>query len=158
LDLISASQRGDISAFNQLVRAYQEPAYRLAFHLLDEGEAADKATRGAFESAYRSIRQWKGQKLKLWLLGIVVEKCKRTMQFHSPKRGAISSSPVEMGLASLAPDDRLVCVLGDVMGLTDDDIAQIARMSNDVIRTRRSRARLQIRDVLQIASGYEMQA
>jgi RNA polymerase sigma-70 factor (ECF subfamily) len=158
LDLISASQRGDISAFNQLVRAYQETAYRLAFHLVDEAAAADEATRSAFESAYKSIRQWKGEELRLWLLRIVVDKCKRGVHFHAPKVSAFAPSPTEMGLASLAPDDRLICVLGDVMGMNDDEISQIAKMPKEIIRTRRSRARSQIRDVLQIASGYGMQA
>src|SRR5215203_311680 len=93
LDLISAAQRGDISAFNQLVRAYQEPVYRLAFHVLDDAAAAEQATQNAFESAYRTIKHWKGEELKLWLLRIAVLQCKhrkRTVRFRAPHAGSFA--------------------------------------------------------------------
>lgn len=158
LDLISAAQRGDISAFNQLVRAYQETAYRLAFYVLDHAAAAEQATQSAFETAYRTIKQWKGQELKLWLLRIVVEQCKRVARFRGAHENGYAHSPLEMGLAVLAPDERVICVLSDMLGLNDGEIAQITGANLNEIRGKRSRARLQIRNVLQLAVSTQPEA
>jgi len=72
---ILAAQKGDISAFNQLVRAYQTLIYRTAYRVLGEGAAAEDATQDAFVSAYRHIRAYHGGSFKAWLLRIVTNAC-----------------------------------------------------------------------------------
>lgn len=152
LDLISAARRGDLSAFNQLVRTYQELAYCLAFHILDDANAAEDATQRAFESAYRQIGQWNGEPFKNWMLRLVIQQCKRT-RAGKHTGNAPAQSPVEMGLAILSPEERMICVLADVLGLHEDEVAQITNAAVQTIRAIRSRARQQIRDVLQINSA-----
>ncbi len=152
LDLITAAQRGDISAFNQLVRAHQDIAYRFAFHVLENASAAERATQNAFESAYRQIRRWKGETFRVWLLRLVMQECRqlrpRTHTAHS-----FASLPIEIGLAALNWDERIICILADVLGLDDNDISEITNASVNSVRAARSRARRQIRDVLQIHSA-----
>lgn len=160
LDLIAAAQRGDVSAFNQLVRAYQEPVYRLAFHVLDDVAAAEQATQSTFETAYRTIRHWKGEELKVWLLRIAVQRCKqgeRHIRFRAPQTGEHTHTPIEMGLAVLAPDERIICVLADMLELNDHAISYITNADVASIRSKRSRARLQIRHVLQFAATAQME-
>lgn len=152
LDLISAAQRGDISAFNQLVRSYQELAYRLAFHVLEDAHAAEDATGRAFESAYRQIRHWNGDAFKIWLLRIVISECKRAASGRKRARDVFAPSPIEIGLAILSPEERVICVLADVLGLNEGDVAQITNAAVSTIRATRSRARRQIRDVLEISA------
>ncbi|MCC7163357.1 MAG: sigma-70 family RNA polymerase sigma factor [Anaerolineae bacterium] len=159
LDLISAAQRGDISAFNQLVRAYQEPVYRLAFHVLDDSGAAEQATQTTFETAYRTIKRWKGEPIKVWLLRNVIRQCKRldrAVRFRAPHSGAVVHSPIEMGLAVLTPDERIICVLADIMGLNEQEISRITDMDTANIRSKRHRARLEIRNVLQFAGTAQV--
>ncbi len=150
LDLVTAAQRGDISAFNQLVRAHQEIAYRFAFHVLDDADAAERLTQEAFHLAYQQIRRWQGQSFKIWLLKILAQQCRRAARGGSPGRASNAQSPVEIGLAVLTPDERIICVLGDVLGLSADDIATITNVPLSAVRAARNRARRQIRDVLQI--------
>ena len=161
LDLISAAQRGDVSAFNQLVRAYQEPVYRLAFHVLDDIAAAEHATKSAFEMAYSNIKHWKGEELKSWLLRLAVQQCKRSMRtvrFRASHPSGYAHTPLEMGLAVLTPDERVICVLADVIGLSDREISYITNADVTSIRNKRSRARLQIRDVMQFAATAQAEA
>ena len=73
--VILAAQKGDISAFNQLVRAYQTLVYRTAYRVLGEPPSAEDATQDAFVSAYKHIREYRGGSFKAWLLRIVTNAC-----------------------------------------------------------------------------------
>src|SRR5713226_2871053 len=75
LDFISAAQKGDAAAFNQLVRAYQEMVYRTAYRVLGESASAQDATQDAFISAFKNIRMYRGGSFKAWLLRIVTNAC-----------------------------------------------------------------------------------
>ena len=72
---ILAAQKGDISAFNQLVRAYQTLAYRTAYRVLGEAPSAEDATQDAFVYAYKHIREYRGGSFKAWILRIVTNAC-----------------------------------------------------------------------------------
>jgi RNA polymerase sigma-70 factor (ECF subfamily) len=72
---ILAAQKGDISAFNQLVRTYQTLVYRTAYRVLGEGPSAEDATQDAFVSAYKHLREYRGGSFKAWLLRIVTNAC-----------------------------------------------------------------------------------
>ena len=73
--VILAAQKGDIPAFNQLVRAYQTLVYRTAYRVLGEPPSAEDATQDAFVSAYKHIREYRGGSFKAWLLRIVTNAC-----------------------------------------------------------------------------------
>lgn len=66
------AQRGDPDAFAELVRRYEEVAFRVAYLIArDEAEAADVAQE-AFVRAYRSLRRFDARRpFRPWLLRIV---------------------------------------------------------------------------------------
>ena len=72
---ILAAQKGDVSAFNQLVRAHQTMVYRTAYRVMGESASAEDATQDAFVSAYKHIRAYRGGSFKAWLLRIVTNAC-----------------------------------------------------------------------------------
>ncbi len=72
---IQAAQRGDVAAFNQLVRAYQAQVYRTAYRVLGDAAVAEDATQDAFIAAYKNIRHFRGSSFKAWLLRIVTNRC-----------------------------------------------------------------------------------
>ncbi len=72
---IKQAQKGDIPAFNQLVRAHQQVVYRTAFRVLGDQAAAEDATQDAFISAFKHIRSYRGGSFKAWLLRIVTNAC-----------------------------------------------------------------------------------
>lgn len=73
--LVRAAQNGDPRAFNEIVCAHQEAAFRLAFRMLGDGEAASDVTQEAFISAYRHIGMFRGGSLHCWLMRIVTNAC-----------------------------------------------------------------------------------
>lgn len=72
---IKQAQKGDVAAFNQLVRAHQQVVYRTAFRVLGDQSGAEDATQDAFVSAFKHIRAYRGGSFKAWLLRIVTNAC-----------------------------------------------------------------------------------
>jgi RNA polymerase sigma-70 factor (ECF subfamily) len=68
--LIARSQRGDTAAFNELIAAYQQVLYTVAYRMLGEEQAAADVTQEALFAAYRHIGAFRGQSLRAWLLRI----------------------------------------------------------------------------------------
>jgi RNA polymerase sigma-70 factor (ECF subfamily) len=58
--LIRRAQRGDLDAFNSLVRAYQDAVYTLAYRIMGDAAGASDATQEAFITAYRQIKTFRG--------------------------------------------------------------------------------------------------
>jgi RNA polymerase sigma-70 factor, ECF subfamily len=75
LGSIQAAQKGDVAAFNQLVRAYQAQVFRTAYRVLGDQAGAEDAAQDAFISAYKHIRDFRGGSFKAWLLRIVTNAC-----------------------------------------------------------------------------------
>ncbi len=176
-NLIAASQKGDTAAFNQLVWAYQERAYNLAYRMLGDPDAAADATQDAFLSAYRAIGGFRGGSFRAWILRIVSNACydqlrrqqRRptasldalyTVAEEYPVAPSVGNGPenhvlrrelweiVGVGLQTLPPDQREAVILRDVQGLDYDEIAQVTRVSLGTVKSRISRGRVRLRDYL----------
>src|ERR1017187_8975026 len=74
--LIRAAQRGDQDAFEQLVRAYDQSALRLAMNLLRSPEDARDVYQEAFLRVFRSIDSFRFDcSFHTWLYRIVTNIC-----------------------------------------------------------------------------------
>ncbi len=69
--LIRAACQGDLEAFNQLVLNYQGMAYRQAYALLRNRDAAQDITQDALIQAYQNLLTYRGGSFRSWLLRIV---------------------------------------------------------------------------------------
>lgn len=100
--LIQAAQRGDVAAFNELVLAYQNQVYNLAYRIMGDGDSAADATQEAFISAYRNLVHFRGGSFKAWLLRIVTNACYD--ELRRQKRHPASSLEA-LYVVDEAPDD-----------------------------------------------------
>lgn len=76
--LIAAAQRGNLDAFNELVLAYQDRVYNLAYRIMGDPASASDATQEAFISAFHHIEGFRGKypsSFKSWLMRIVSNAC-----------------------------------------------------------------------------------
>ncbi len=76
--LIASAQRGNLDAFNELVLAYQDRVYNLAFRIMGDPASASDATQEAFISAFQNIEGFRGEhpsSFKSWLMRIVSNAC-----------------------------------------------------------------------------------
>ncbi len=72
---IARALEGDLEAFNQLVLAYQDSAYNLAYRMLNDPDAAADVTQTAFIAAYRSLKTYRGGSFRAWVLRMVTNAC-----------------------------------------------------------------------------------
>lgn len=71
MKLIARSQRGDVSAFNQLILCYQQSVYRTAYRIVGDPDVAADVTQDTFVAAFRNIRTYRNNaSFRAWLLRI----------------------------------------------------------------------------------------
>lgn len=71
-ELITRARRGDEAAWEALVVQYQEPAFRLAYLLLDDAAEAEDVTQEAFIRAFYALDRFDtARPLRPWLFRIV---------------------------------------------------------------------------------------
>ena len=75
-ELVTKSQRGDVNAFGELVKLYQNQVYTLAIKTLGTTERADDVSQETFIRAWRAIKKFEGKsKFSSWLYRITVNCC-----------------------------------------------------------------------------------
>jgi RNA polymerase sigma-70 factor, ECF subfamily len=91
--------KGEIDAFEPLVRRHQKKMVNMAYRMLGDYEEACDAVQDAFVAAYRSLRQFRGEaRFSTWLARIVLNHSKnRLKQIRARGRDAMVSidDPVE---------------------------------------------------------------
>ena len=144
--LVSRFQRGEESAFDELVERHRRRIYSLVSRLSSPAEADDLAQE-VFIAAYRALGNFRGDSaFSTWIYRIAVHVCshhlrKRRLDTtdldeqeedwdrgHDPERTAISSElqrNVRGAIESLPYKLRLVIVLRDMHGLNYEEIAQV---------------------------------
>ena len=174
-DLVSASKRGDLSAFNLIVERYQSHVYNLAARILGDRVTAEDVTQETFISAHRAISQFRGGSLRAWLLRIgsnrsydFIRASRRRREQSldqsmlnpgfrepssgpSPEQAAIRNElgdEIQRAILSLPPDQRTVLVLIDVQGLSYEEAGEASGVSMGTVKSRLSRARSKVRDLL----------
>lgn len=175
--LVSASQQGDLGAFNQLVENYQSLVYNVAYRILGDGDLAADIAQDTFLSAYHAIARFRGGSFRAWLLRIATNACydelrsRRRHQQESledklatgddlglsdddrltPESVAVSKEMLEAiagGLNLLPLEQRAAVVLYDVQGLSYEEIAETMDCSLGTVKSRISRGRARLREYL----------
>jgi len=73
LALVQAAKRGDVAAFEQLVKRYDRNVFRIAQHITQNREDAEDVVQDAFLKAYENLEQFQGNsKFYTWLVRIAV--------------------------------------------------------------------------------------
>jgi RNA polymerase sigma factor (sigma-70 family) len=73
--LVEAAQRGNVEAFNQLVRLYEGRVYNLCYRMLGDADAAADVAQDSFISAYKNLQKFRGGVFRSWLLRIATNAC-----------------------------------------------------------------------------------
>ena len=177
--LIAAAQQGKVDAFNELVLAYQQQVYNLAYRILGDPASAADAAQDAFISAFENIGRFRGGSFKSYLLRIVSNRCydelrrwKRRPATSFEDFGEVDEEAnpalvnggerpedyaerqemarvIQAGIETLPPDQRITLALSDVQGLSYQEIAEATEASLGTVKSRLARARGKLRDYLQ---------
>jgi RNA polymerase sigma-70 factor (ECF subfamily) len=174
---------GDTALFEILLRRYNQRVYRAVRAVLRTDDEVEDVMQQAYLNAFAHLRQFAGRaSFSTWLIRIAVNEAaarlrKREKTSWSWSGGdemalmrAETKSPnheeqtsnremrdvVEEELAELPATYRTVLVLRDVDGLSTAEAASCLDVSEDVIKTRLSRARAMLRDGITNRAGLTL--
>ena len=182
--LIAECLQGDTAAFGALVRRHQDRLYHTVYRLVDNAEDAQDVVQEAFLNAYQSLEGFKGDALFFtWLYRIAVNtaislKRKRRVMVRlsggsEGGQGAEPADPSDLSrpehaleqaeqgrrvreaLARLSPEHRAVLVMKDMEGQKYETMAEILQVPIGTIRSRLHRARLELRELLELLEKGE---
>ena len=110
-ELIREAQRGDRSAFDSLVRRYDQSVLRLALHMLGNEQDAQDVHQEAFLKAYRHLGNFRFEcSFYTWLYRIVTNLCLDQLRRRKSRREdpatVLDASGDEMDLLSNVSDTR----------------------------------------------------
>ena len=74
-DLVKRARRGDLTAYDELVKRYQERIYATIYHMTGNHEDANDLAQEAFIKAYQALSSFKGgSSFYTWLYRIAINK------------------------------------------------------------------------------------
>jgi RNA polymerase sigma-70 factor, ECF subfamily len=168
-DLLRRHVQGDTEAFGLLFLRHRERLWAVALRTLGDQEEAADALQDAMISAFRRAADFRGESaVTTWLHRIVVNACLDRIRRRAARpaasgmdeqtldvlaQGSALGDPgvdkdtaldVLAALRTLAPDQRAVLVLVDMLGYPVADTAEILGISPGTVKSRcaRGRARL----------------
>jgi RNA polymerase sigma factor (sigma-70 family) len=136
--LVELARRGDADAFGQLVRRYQDVAFRVAYLIAGEVDDAEDVAQDAFVKAYAALSRFRPDAaFRPWLLQIVANEARNRRRStgrraHLALRAAAEQRMAASGdaapspeAAALADEDRRA-LLAALDGLREEERQAIA--------------------------------
>ncbi len=170
-ELIREAQGGSHPAFEELVRRYSERAYRAAYRVVRDSQAAEDVLQEALLKAYRNLRKFENRSsFYTWLYRITVNlaldrqrRGKREAAvewndevapeleprgvFSRPADPELATGRVQVrelvaeGIQKLPDGQREVLLLREIEGMTYEEIAQTMEISKGTVMSRLHYAR-----------------
>jgi len=110
-DLVLLAQGGDARAYEQLVRAHQEIAFRVAYVITRNPADAQDAAQEGVVKAWRALGRFRaGEPLRPWLLQIVANEARNRVRSTGRRdRLAVrAAGAVSSGEAAPSPEDAVL--------------------------------------------------
>lgn len=175
-DLIARARTGDVAAYEELVRRYQDVAMRTA-HLVCPEADADDAVQESFLKAFAALPRFReGAPLRPWLLRIVANEARNRRRSAGrrqglalraaetqPRDGAVpgpeavviaaeARAELLAALGTLRDADREVLGARYLLDLTEAETAETLGLPRGTVKSRTSRALARLREAL-VAAG-----
>ncbi|HET6565103.1 MAG TPA: sigma-70 family RNA polymerase sigma factor [Xanthomonadales bacterium] len=162
---LARARKGDLRACETIYRLYQGPAFTIAYRICQCPNLAQDVLQEAFINAFKRLKQFRGDApFWGWLRRVVVNQAISMLRkqpalapveledYHAIIEG--DHNRVELGtdlaaaFGQLEAEDRSVVWLHDVEGYNHTEIAELFGMTESFSKTRLSRARARLRELL----------
>jgi len=167
---VRLAQRGDLDAFETLVRRHRQRVYRVALRMLGDPEEAEDAAQDAFVQAWQALPRFRGDAaFGTWMYRVVTNRCLTRLRDRRPSAplpdalraigedtassavARIQITAVKKAIANLTHEQRAAWVLRELEGLTYEQIATTLDLSLSAVKARIHRAR---QDILHELRGW----
>jgi RNA polymerase sigma-70 factor (ECF subfamily) len=162
------AKRGDLAAFEQLIRTHERTVFRLAWRLVGNPDDAAEIAQEVFLKLYRNMGSVdEGRNVGAWLYRVTVNASNDVLRKRRPTAALdefthVSAAPSpEQSLAAdqrrelalraldmLPPKERAAVVLRDVEGLSTAEVAEALGSSEVTVRSQISTARVKLKRIV----------
>src|SRR6266481_7824296 len=127
LALVQRSKRGDTSAYDELVRRYQERVYATIYHMTANHEDANDLAQETFIKGYQALKSFKGDSgFYTWAYRIAVNK---TINFLKQRKNKIHLSLNDLDF-NAENDPDLVALTSDRTPRRDAGLSELQEKLN----------------------------
>lgn len=161
---IAAARRGDLHAFETIVRRFQSAVFRICYQLVQDETLAEDVVQDSFVRIYRFLPNYRGDsRFSTWLFSIArncaMDEMRRASRRsrvaqkirNQPSRTAAEASTraeVHDALARLPIELREPVVWIDMVGLPYAEVAAMLKVPVGTLKSRVHRARQVLFDAL----------
>ena len=164
-ELLAQAQAGRDAAVGEIYQRFEKPVYNLARRMTRCPDAAQDVMQDAFMTAFRRLRQFRGDgAFGMWLRKVVasealmyLRKQRRIFQIFSQEEAGeqvgvedSSTLDLEKSLALLEDMPRAIMWLYHVEGYTHPEIAEMCGKSTSFSKSQLSRAHQKLRSLLSV--------
>lgn len=165
--LLLAARRGDLDAFESLVRRHQRRVYSLAFHAVRDEGLAEELAQDVFVQLHANLdRLESGRHLGAWLRRVTSHRVIDALRTRKPvvaldivpepaseplPPDPMANRLLRLALAHLTPQARMVVILRYMDDLAPTEIAETLDMSINTVKSHLRRALALLRARLQEA-------
>jgi RNA polymerase sigma-70 factor (ECF subfamily) len=129
-DLVRKARRGDLNAYDELVKRYQERIYATIYHMTSNHEDANDLAQESFIKAYQALKSFKGgSSFYTWLYRIAVNK---TINFLKQRKNKYHLSLNDLDF-NAEHDPDLVALVSDKTPLRDAGLAELQKKLNEAL-------------------------
>ena len=168
--LIEKCKKGDVEAYTELVRKYQNVIYNCAWRILANADDAADVTQIAFLKLYEHINSFDSNRTFFsWMYRIAINEAldhkRKDKSFQTTPEDNIASSgespeeslenaeishDIQTSMLKLSDDSRVVIVLRHFNELSYKEIGDILEISEKTVKSRLYSARQRLRDLLHV--------
>lgn len=130
-ELVKRARRGDLAAYDDLVRRYQERIYATVYHMTSNHEDANDLAQDAFIKAFQALKSFKGgSSFYTWVYRIAVNK---TLNFLKSRKNRAMFSLNDVNFnAENNPD--LVALISDKTPRREAGLTELQEKLNEAMQ------------------------
>jgi RNA polymerase sigma-70 factor (ECF subfamily) len=129
--LVQAARQGDLRAYDELVRRYQERIYATVYHMTSNHEDANDLAQETFIKAYSALKSFKGDSsFYTWVYRIAVNK---TINFLKQRKNKVSLSLNDLDF-NIENDPELVAFVSDKTPRRDIALSELQEKLNKALQ------------------------
>jgi len=127
MDLVRRARRGDLAAYDDLMRRYQERIYATVYHMTANHEDANDMAQEAFIKAFQALKSFKGgSSFYTWVYRIAVNK---TINFLKQRKNRAQMSLDDLDL-NAEHDPDLVALISENTPRREVGLAELQEKLN----------------------------
>jgi len=129
--LVGKAQKGDMGAYDELVRRYQERIYATLYHMTSNHEDANDLTQDTFIKAFQALKTFKGgSSFYTWVYRIGVNK---TINFLKQRKNRSHMSLNDLDF-NAEHDPDLVALISDRTPRREVNLAELQEKLNEAMQ------------------------